>query len=30
LKTSGENYKAKMEDLEKISADEFYAKTHQH
>lgn len=30
LKTSGENYKAKMEDLERISADEFYAKTHHH
>ncbi len=30
LKTSGENYKAKMEDLEKISAEEFYARTHQH
>ncbi|HTN08624.1 NrfD/PsrC family molybdoenzyme membrane anchor subunit [Agriterribacter sp.] len=30
LKTTGENYKAKMKDLEKLSTDEFYTKTHQH
>ncbi len=28
LKTSGESYKVKMNDLEKMSAEEFYAKTH--
>ena len=30
LKTSGESYKDKMADLEKLSAEEFYAKTHNH
>ncbi|HEX5027067.1 MAG TPA: NrfD/PsrC family molybdoenzyme membrane anchor subunit [Agriterribacter sp.] len=28
LKTTGESYKAKMGDLEKMSSEEFYAKTH--
>ena len=28
LKTSGESYKAKMAELENLSVDEFYAKTH--
>ncbi|MBN8858887.1 MAG: polysulfide reductase NrfD [Sphingobacteriales bacterium] len=28
LKTSGESYKAKMADLENLSVEEFYAKTH--
>lgn len=30
LKTSGESYKDKMADLEKLSVEEFYAKTHDH
>ncbi|MFT3948951.1 MAG: polysulfide reductase NrfD [Agriterribacter sp.] len=30
LKTSGENYKEKMADLENLSVEEFYAKTHDH
>ena len=30
LKTTGESYKTKMEDLEKLSAEEFYNKTHHH
>lgn len=30
LKTTGESYKAKMGDLEKLGAEEFYAKTHHH
>ncbi len=30
LKTSGESYKDKMADLEKLSVEEFYAKTHSH
>jgi len=30
LKTTGESYKAKMMDLEKLSVEEFYAKTHHH
>ncbi len=30
LKTTGESYKAKMENLEKLNAEEFYAETHHH
>ncbi|HRN58488.1 MAG TPA: polysulfide reductase NrfD, partial [Agriterribacter sp.] len=30
LKTSGENYKAKMGEIEKMSAEAFYSKTHHH
>ncbi|MCC6288879.1 MAG: polysulfide reductase NrfD [Chitinophagaceae bacterium] len=30
LKTSGESYKEKMADLENMSVEEFYAKTHDH
>jgi molybdopterin-containing oxidoreductase family membrane subunit len=30
LKTSGENYKEKMAELEDMSVEEFYAKTHDH
>ncbi|MBN8788296.1 MAG: polysulfide reductase NrfD [Terrimonas sp.] len=30
LKTSGESYKEKMADLENLSVEEFYAKTHDH